>query len=120
MKGIFAYSQTRRFEKLLEVNDIFNVALRAKTDDDERYLLIRTIAGETETFEFGPVGDETCTDFSCRYHTFEVSEKSVKKAISAFVNSGDCEVEECEYEDALSMYESPKRMWTKRDTDDEE
>ena len=119
MKATFEYSQTKRFERQIDIENIFNTCLKAtssnvsgKSNDTEfvRYLLIRTQAGQTELLEFGPIGD-TCDNLTSRYCVSAVNEKYVKKRIEAFINYVDCEVEECEYYDALADYVDPANVW---------
>lgn len=75
----------------LDVEDIGNCAIQAFSDSGEEFLLIiRTILGWTETFEYGPITPdmkELPKDVSMMYHRREYNEGKIKKAIDSFLNN---------------------------------
>ena len=75
----------------LDVDDIGNCVIQAFNDLGEEFLLvIRTILGWTETFEYGPITPdikELPKDVSMIYHRREYSESKITKAIDSFLNN---------------------------------
>ena len=92
----FKYSTVIKKENDIQVEDIGNCAILANDDLTKTWcIIVKTVSGWTEVFEFGPVFPDIYdlpNSVKFVYSRFPYKEASVSRAIDKFLNRSDANI----------------------------
>ena len=105
----FEYAVQPRATADIEIDDPYNCCLKGTNlRQDEYYLYVKTVMGETQIVSYGPHTDVITPPFiNYSYSRIPFSEKKICGIIDKFLNSHDIfQAEEVELEDIKSCFEN--------------
>ena len=105
----FEYAFQPRSTADIELDDPYNVCLLGRTmRQEEYYLYISTVLGETQIVQYGPYEEDKKPRFiSYTYSRIPFNEKKICGIIDRFLNSNDIfQAEEVQLEDIKSCMEN--------------
>lgn len=86
----FEYNEVRTTLATIEIEDIGNCCLLSRNElEEERYLIIQSILGETTVIYYGPIVpmiDVLPTKISYTYSRFDFDERKIIKTINTFMS----------------------------------
>jgi len=89
MRASFDYIRVESFCETLDVDNIFNVCIKADCGQVDRYLCIKACCGFVNVLEFGGVNEfrGMGDSFSLCVYSVKANDKSVKRIINNFLGS---------------------------------
>ena len=98
MNYTWEYIKTIKAEDSFYADDISNICIRCNDDlDNEFYLKIATILGETHVIKFGPIIDDVIADeFKLEVLDFPYNEKRIIKLVDNILNNPKFDITQVE------------------------